>query len=217
MVQPGRLQRDARPLRFVPVDRRVGVTRGQCVRLGSKGHLRTHEAAGQAAAGVLRDAHGSPFGDLREPAVASRRCRQRMRGGREDIVRRRSAHVGGAGLHQAAARRGQQATQGRAGEGRGPIRVLSVTFTTRTLSRNEAHMSPNQTDKDEAAQGKSAGFDVTAIPAAFPPTASTLLIDRYLTNRTAASARVFPFYKPTPPHYHATCDESLFVLSGRGT
>jgi mannose-6-phosphate isomerase-like protein (cupin superfamily) len=78
-------------------------------------------------------------------------------------------------------------------------------------------MSPNQTDTDEAAQGKSARFDVAAIAASFPPTASTLLIDRYLTNRTSASARIFRVYKGTPPHYHATCDEYLFVLSGRGT
>jgi hypothetical protein len=78
-------------------------------------------------------------------------------------------------------------------------------------------MSRNQTDIDEAAKGKSARFDVTAIAASFPPTASTLLIDHYLTNRQAASARVFRVYKSTPPHYHATCDEYLFVLSGRGT
>jgi mannose-6-phosphate isomerase-like protein (cupin superfamily) len=78
-------------------------------------------------------------------------------------------------------------------------------------------MSPNQTDTDEAAQGTSARFDVAAIAASFPPTASTLLIDRYLTNRTSASARIFRVYKGTPPHYHATCDEYLFVLSGRGT
>src|SRR5271169_1265994 len=75
-------------------------------------------------------------------------------------------------------------------------------------------MAPNQIDRDEAAQGKSARFDVTAIAASFPPTASTLLIDRYLTDRTAASARVFRIYKPTPAHYHATCDEYLFVVSG---
>jgi mannose-6-phosphate isomerase-like protein (cupin superfamily) len=24
-------------------------------------------------------------------------------------------------------------------------------------------------------------------------------------------------YRPTPPHYHATCDEYLYALSGRGT
>src|SRR5258708_20939963 len=47
--------------------------------------------------------------------------------------------------------------------------------------------------------------------------ATTLLVDHYLTDRDAASARVFRGYKPTPSHYHATCDEYLYVLSGRGT
>jgi mannose-6-phosphate isomerase-like protein (cupin superfamily) len=28
---------------------------------------------------------------------------------------------------------------------------------------------------------------------------------------------VFRVYKPTPPHYHATCDEYLYVVSSRGT
>jgi mannose-6-phosphate isomerase-like protein (cupin superfamily) len=37
-----------------------------------------------------------------------------------------------------------------------------------------------------------------------------------LTNREAASVRVFRVYRPTPPHYHTGCDEILFVLSGRG-
>lgn len=62
-----------------------------------------------------------------------------------------------------------------------------------------------------------ARFDITAIAAAFPPTAETLLVDEYLTNRREASARVFRVYRPTPPHYHATCDEYLYVVSGRGT
>lgn len=60
-------------------------------------------------------------------------------------------------------------------------------------------------------------FDVATIAAAFPDTAKTLLVDQYLTNRTEASARVFRVYRPTPPHYHATCDEYLYVFSGRGT
>src|ERR1700751_5447572 len=60
-------------------------------------------------------------------------------------------------------------------------------------------------------------FDVAKIAATLPETASTLLVDHYLTNREAASARVFRVYKPTPPHYHATCDEYLYVFSGRGT
>ena len=44
-----------------------------------------------------------------------------------------------------------------------------------------------------------------------------MLLDTYLTNEEAASSRVFRVYRPTPPHYHATCDEYLYVLSGRGT
>lgn len=64
---------------------------------------------------------------------------------------------------------------------------------------------------------KSARFDVHAIAASLPDTAATLLVDIYLTDRAAASARVFRVYRPTPPHYHATSDEYLYVLSGRGT
>ena len=60
-------------------------------------------------------------------------------------------------------------------------------------------------------------FDIEAIAAAMPDTAKTLLVDTYLTNREQASARVFRVYRPTPPHYHATCDEYLYVFSGRGT
>ncbi|GJE43788.1 cupin domain-containing protein [Methylobacterium soli] len=60
-------------------------------------------------------------------------------------------------------------------------------------------------------------FDVKAIAAALPASAETLLVDTYLTDREAASARVFRVYRPTPPHSHATCDEYLYVLSGRGT
>lgn len=62
-----------------------------------------------------------------------------------------------------------------------------------------------------------ARFDLRAIAAALPETADTLLVDRYLTDRDAASARVFRVYRGTPPHYHANSDEYLYVLSGRGT
>ncbi len=64
---------------------------------------------------------------------------------------------------------------------------------------------------------RSARFDLNEIMASFPSTAETLLLDTYLTNEEEASARVFRIYRPTPPHYHATCDEYLYVLSGRGT
>lgn len=60
-------------------------------------------------------------------------------------------------------------------------------------------------------------FDIRTIAAAFPQHAQTLLVDEYLTNRPQASARVFRVYQPTPPHYHANCDEYLYVFSGRGT
>lgn len=63
----------------------------------------------------------------------------------------------------------------------------------------------------------SARFDVNEIAKSFPATADTLLLDTYLTYEPAASARVFRVYKATPPHYHATCDEYLYVLSGKGT
>jgi mannose-6-phosphate isomerase-like protein (cupin superfamily) len=60
-------------------------------------------------------------------------------------------------------------------------------------------------------------FDVNDIAASLPATATTLLVDRYLTDKPSASTRVFRVYKPTPPHYHVNSDEYLFVLSGRGT
>ncbi|HUI20439.1 MAG TPA: cupin domain-containing protein [Methylocella sp.] len=64
---------------------------------------------------------------------------------------------------------------------------------------------------------RSARFDLNEIMRSFPETAKTLLVDTYLTNEDAASARVFRAYRATPPHYHATCHEHLYVLSGRGT
>ncbi len=69
----------------------------------------------------------------------------------------------------------------------------------------------------ETAAARFARFDLTAIAASLPETADTLLVDTYLTDRDSASARVFRVYKGTPPHYHATSDEYLYVLSGRGT
>jgi mannose-6-phosphate isomerase-like protein (cupin superfamily) len=63
----------------------------------------------------------------------------------------------------------------------------------------------------------SARFKIEEIAKSFPEKADTLLLDKYLTNEEAASARVFRVYRETPPHYHATCDEYLYVFSGRGT
>jgi mannose-6-phosphate isomerase-like protein (cupin superfamily) len=60
-------------------------------------------------------------------------------------------------------------------------------------------------------------FRPLEIGLAFPETAETLLIDQYLTNEEAASARVFRVYRETPAHYHVGSDEYLYVLSGKGT
>jgi mannose-6-phosphate isomerase-like protein (cupin superfamily) len=62
-----------------------------------------------------------------------------------------------------------------------------------------------------------ARFNVQEIARSFPDTADTLLLDRYLTNEEAASARVFRVYRGTPPHYHEGSDEYLYIVAGRGT
>jgi mannose-6-phosphate isomerase-like protein (cupin superfamily) len=81
-------------------------------------------------------------------------------------------------------------------------------------------MTTTNGERRTSTQATAAGlgrFDIASIAETFPDTASTLLVDAYLTNRPEASARVFRVYRPTPPHYHATCDEYLYVFSGRGT
>jgi mannose-6-phosphate isomerase-like protein (cupin superfamily) len=60
-------------------------------------------------------------------------------------------------------------------------------------------------------------FKPNEIARSFPETAQTLLIDTYLTNEPAASSRVWRVYRTLSPHYHAGCDEYLYVLSWRGT
>ena len=71
--------------------------------------------------------------------------------------------------------------------------------------------------KESGAVAATGRFGVRAVAATLPDTAGTLLVDHYLTDEASASARVIRVYPPTPPHYHATCDEYLYVLSGRGT
>ncbi|SDN05082.1 cupin domain-containing protein [Ensifer sp. YR511] len=61
-----------------------------------------------------------------------------------------------------------------------------------------------------------AAFNLDEIAKSFPETAETLLLDTRLTDEDEASARVFRVYQTTPAHYHATCDEYLIILSGRG-
>lgn len=64
---------------------------------------------------------------------------------------------------------------------------------------------------------RSGRFDIHAIAQTFPESADTMLLDRYLSDEPQASARVFRVYRSTPAHYHAACDEYLYVVSGRGT
>jgi mannose-6-phosphate isomerase-like protein (cupin superfamily) len=61
----------------------------------------------------------------------------------------------------------------------------------------------------------SAVFDINAIAKNFPDSAETMLVDTRMTDEPEASSRVFRIYTNVPPHYHATCDEYLFVVSGR--
>jgi mannose-6-phosphate isomerase-like protein (cupin superfamily) len=42
-----------------------------------------------------------------------------------------------------------------------------------------------------------------------------MLLDKRLTDESAASSRLFRVYKTVPLHYHKTCDEYLQVLRGR--
>ena len=59
-------------------------------------------------------------------------------------------------------------------------------------------------------------FDIHAIAGKFPPSADTMLVDTRLTDEKEASCRVFRIYLDVPTHYHATCDEYLLVVAGRG-
>ena len=70
---------------------------------------------------------------------------------------------------------------------------------------------------DKPAPRAYGAFDLEAIVKAFPPTSDTMLIDTRLTDEQEASCRVFRIYTDVPGHYHATCDEYLLVISGRGT
>ena len=72
----------------------------------------------------------------------------------------------------------------------------------------------SQSGADSPAR-KSGVFDIHAIIEAFPNESTTMLIDTRLTDEPEASARVFRIYRPVPAHYHATCDEYLFVVTGR--
>ena len=57
-------------------------------------------------------------------------------------------------------------------------------------------------------------FSPAALAATLPEAAQTMLTDIRLTDEKAASCRVFRVYRSVPPHFHTSCDEYLYVLSG---
>jgi quercetin dioxygenase-like cupin family protein len=78
-------------------------------------------------------------------------------------------------------------------------------------------MSAMKKKTETSRQRVSEYFDVSAIAATLPDTADTMLIDTRLTDELSASSRIFRAYHPVPRHYHATCDEYLYLVSGRTT
>ena len=58
-------------------------------------------------------------------------------------------------------------------------------------------------------------FNVAELAASLPANAETMLTDIRLTDEQAASCRVFRVHRPAPAHFHTSCDEYLYVLSGR--
>jgi mannose-6-phosphate isomerase-like protein (cupin superfamily) len=57
-------------------------------------------------------------------------------------------------------------------------------------------------------------FSIPTLAASLPEAAETMLTDIRLTDEEAASCRVFRVYRPVPAHFHTSCDEYLYVLSG---
>jgi mannose-6-phosphate isomerase-like protein (cupin superfamily) len=70
---------------------------------------------------------------------------------------------------------------------------------------------------DMAEKRTHGAFDINALIERFPASTETMLVDTRLTDEPEASCRVFRIYRNVPPHYHLTCDEYLFAISGRGT
>ena len=68
---------------------------------------------------------------------------------------------------------------------------------------------------DRLSQRSNEYFDIAAIAATLPETADTMLVDTRLTDEPSASSRIFRAYRPVPRHYHAACDEYLYLVSGR--
>jgi mannose-6-phosphate isomerase-like protein (cupin superfamily) len=58
-------------------------------------------------------------------------------------------------------------------------------------------------------------FHIAKLASTLPEQAETMLTDIRLTDEIAASCRIFRVHRPAPAHYHTSCDEYLYVLTGR--
>ena len=58
-------------------------------------------------------------------------------------------------------------------------------------------------------------FDVQELIKKFPNEADSTIVDTYLTDESSASSRIFRVYYPIRRHYHETCEEHLYLLTGK--
>lgn len=59
-------------------------------------------------------------------------------------------------------------------------------------------------------------YDVLALARRLPHADGAIIANLNLTDRAAASSRVIRTLAPVPAHYHETCDEYVYILSGSG-
>ena len=70
---------------------------------------------------------------------------------------------------------------------------------------------------DTAPDRTTGHYNVLALAKLLPTEQETTIADRVLTDRDAASTRLIRTLAPVPAHYHATCDEYVYILEGSGT
>lgn len=58
-------------------------------------------------------------------------------------------------------------------------------------------------------------FDIDTIIDQFPNEADSTIVDVYLTDEPSSSSRLFRVYHPIPRHHHETCEEHLYLLTGK--
>jgi len=49
----------------------------------------------------------------------------------------------------------------------------------------------------------------------FPDESASTIVETYLTDEPSASSRIFRVYCPIPRHCHETCEEHLYLLTGK--